>query len=1113
MGIILVAEFPGVPQTAFGEAAMIRLVLPSTAFIVFSASLAFSFQPDAPPPDAAATGQAMGVDPLLLQPPKTREDIEARVKLAQQRLEALRPTTQPATQPTTAPADEPQARISQARAALYQGWQAYLAQLERLASLQENLASLSSEQHVRELTGKIQQLQETTAEVKRQPPPPVTSDEQLAGVTAQYQELDGQLLSLNELQTRRAAQLATGFRQQREKLEGELTSLRQRRQELLATIDAPTTTAPFERETHDLERKLLDVQVAQTEVMLAALAVEKEQTEVAARQDTQYLESLRAHAAALRQRLVALTEARSRSALELIALERQQAKQPYEIALLDLKYLRESVLLTHFQNKKLLNALKDRLPASALDRLRGRVTMSAAMWDELVAYQQERTGQEAMELRAEARQDWMAYQVELLPLQAKLGRSLSELHELQKVRDRVLRRFTDLAQELTEALESAEPSVRTRMETEATTLRSSTYESMESVIGEFQSVIARLREGVSLVHDYTAKLHVIEKRLYWTALKRRESGLAGLDWPLIRGELRQVFGLYEEAVTPPTDIAGPPVAAAGGPVEEADVRKGLESRLHAFAQDLRGVPRRSWILMGSALVLTIGLAMGLRVYAKRRVRRLAKAITPGQAVAEVPAGRYVSERINMLGWKLLRDASIPIGIGLVCWGAPWILDLAARTWNPITRMIGLAVATCVAVALVRALFEPKRPHHRILPCSDTAARHYRDWLVALLLFSAIVLSLPLFAYVISIAPGIRSLLWECFKTGVLFILLLFLIRKDRVMGIAGQSRGHWIWPLISALYPLVFIGVLTLLVLQIVGYGMLVEFIGTRILATLAILILAGVVIEYVCDLLYRHSARDAVSLSQDSLQDPPGVSPTARSRATQTQRERDGPVGEEAGRVAHSVRAVGTLLRLAGVVLVALLILRVWGIPVFQSRIDWKPIGLGALVIAVAMVVDRLAYAALHTLYLSGRIPANTGNIMRRWLRGLLGVVVTLFLIALAGYQMDNVWTLLTGLTAMIAIGFVALWSVLSNVMATLIILVWRPFNVGEQIEIQPEGISGEVVDINFMYTLLKSEADERTTVPNSLFMQKFIRRKAVKRKTGRSLAQQLEAERPLHE
>ena len=78
-----------------------------------------------------------------------------------------------------------------------------------------------------------------------------------------------------------------------------------------------------------------------------------------------------------------------------------------------------------------------------------------------------------------------------------------------------------------------------------------------------------------------------------------------------------------------------------------------------------------------------------------------------------------------------------------------------------------------------------------------------------------------------------------------------------------------------------------------------------------------------------------------------------------------------------------------------------------------------------------------------------------------------------------------------MVAIGFVAVWSVLSNISCTLMILLFRPFSIGDRLEFPGEDIRGEAIDLNFLYTTLETTDGYRMQVPNNLFFQKVLKRR----------------------
>ena len=111
-----------------------------------------------------------------------------------------------------------------------------------------------------------------------------------------------------------------------------------------------------------------------------------------------------------------------------------------------------------------------------------------------------------------------------------------------------------------------------------------------------------------------------------------------------------------------------------------------------------------------------------------------------------------------------------------------------------------------------------------------------------------------------------------------------------------------------------------------------------------------------------------------------------------------------------------------------------------------------------------------------------------------VLGVVVLVDL-QLSG-AFAHAWAVLSAAFAAVAVGFVALWSILSNVVCALMILAQRPFRIGDEVEFTdsttgPQPLGGTVVDLGFMFTTLREHTDGESLlrVPNSLFFQKTFR------------------------
>lgn len=131
------------------------------------------------------------------------------------------------------------------------------------------------------------------------------------------------------------------------------------------------------------------------------------------------------------------------------------------------------------------------------------------------------------------------------------------------------------------------------------------------------------------------------------------------------------------------------------------------------------------------------------------------------------------------------------------------------------------------------------------------------------------------------------------------------------------------------------------------------------------------------------------------------------------------------------------------------------------------------------------------------------------RIFRGLIALIALLLICSAFGLPLNGLWTALTGVLAMVAIGFVAAWSVLVNITCTMIILMFRPFRIGDTIGFPGEEVKGQVVDLTLIYTTLLGEDGRQFQVPNVMFLQKSISRIPCN-KIGPSLAEQLQASEP---
>jgi len=152
----------------------------------------------------------------------------------------------------------------------------------------------------------------------------------------------------------------------------------------------------------------------------------------------------------------------------------------------------------------------------------------------------------------------------------------------------------------------------------------------------------------------------------------------------------------------------------------------------------------------------------------------------------------------------------------------------------------------------------------------------------------------------------------------------------------------------------------------------------------------------------------------------------------------------------------------------------------------------IGAVVVVVLVFLFyRVLIHVLGSLEERGKLEAITCRYARRGIRWAAVVIAVLLSLQVFGV-LKTTWATFTALLSLIAIGFVAVWSVLSNSLCSVMLMVAQPFQVGDTIEIRPLGFRGKVVNFSFMYTTLLSDGGGHLFIPNNLFFQNAIERHA---------------------
>lgn len=169
------------------------------------------------------------------------------------------------------------------------------------------------------------------------------------------------------------------------------------------------------------------------------------------------------------------------------------------------------------------------------------------------------------------------------------------------------------------------------------------------------------------------------------------------------------------------------------------------------------------------------------------------------------------------------------------------------------------------------------------------------------------------------------------------------------------------------------------------------------------------------------------------------------------------------------------------------------------DAVLDWlrhSNVSFGTVFATVFILIAAGAVVALSKRYiwkllerLERRVSYETSLIIARSVAAALWLVAALLVLSLWGVSVSGLWTLLVSAAAVIGVGFLAVWAMISNITASFFLTIWRPFRLGQTVELLPESLKGEVIDRNMMFTALREDSGSILQVPNNLFFQKVFR------------------------
>ena len=105
-----------------------------------------------------------------------------------------------------------------------------------------------------------------------------------------------------------------------------------------------------------------------------------------------------------------------------------------------------------------------------------------------------------------------------------------------------------------------------------------------------------------------------------------------------------------------------------------------------------------------------------------------------------------------------------------------------------------------------------------------------------------------------------------------------------------------------------------------------------------------------------------------------------------------------------------------------------------------------------------------------------------------LIFIILIIVVIAIWGVEQTKLLTFITSVLTVVGLALFAQWSILSNISSAVIIFISHPVKLGEFITIIDKDfeVKGQVSDIGLFYVILKTDTNEKITIPNNVFLQK---------------------------
>ena len=120
-------------------------------------------------------------------------------------------------------------------------------------------------------------------------------------------------------------------------------------------------------------------------------------------------------------------------------------------------------------------------------------------------------------------------------------------------------------------------------------------------------------------------------------------------------------------------------------------------------------------------------------------------------------------------------------------------------------------------------------------------------------------------------------------------------------------------------------------------------------------------------------------------------------------------------------------------------------------------------------------------------------GKLVRKVINLTLLSIFLLILLSIFGIDQSELLVFIGSVLTVIGIALFAQWSILSNITSGIIIFFNHTIKREDTIKIMDKeyDVEGVISDIGLFFVILKTKDDEQVSIPNSVFLNKMIKKK----------------------